>query len=94
MKPHLMWFAAGSVAGLYASLKAKRAAYRLSPSGMVDQASALGVGWRAFSSELQHGMTVRERQIAHDLALPVDYGPDKPDLLEPATRELQAKEQH
>lgn len=89
-----MWFAAGSVAGLYASLKAKRAAYRLSPSGLVDQASALGVGWRAFSSEMQHGMKARERQIAHDLALPVDYGPAAPDILEPSPRELQAKEQH
>lgn len=89
-----MWFAAGSVAGLYASLKAKRAAYRISPSGLVDQASALGVGWRAFSSELQHGMTARERQIAYELALPVDYGPSTSDLLETTTPELQAKEQH
>ncbi len=75
MKPRLMWFAAGSAATLYASVKAKRAAYRLSPAGLVDQASAFGVGWRAFNSEMHHGMTARERQIAHDLALPLQLRP-------------------
>lgn len=73
MKPRLIWFAAGSVAGLYASIKAKRVAYRLSPSGLVDQAGALGVGWREFSAELRAGMVARERQIAHDLELPLEF---------------------
>lgn len=84
MKARLAWFAAGSVAGLYASVKAKRAAYRLTPSGLVDQASALGVGWRAFSTELRHGMIAREHQIAQELALPIEDLP----------HERQAKEQH
>lgn len=75
MKPRLLWFAAGSVASLYVSVKAKRAAYRLTPSGLVDQASALGVGWRAFSAEMHHGMTAREHQIADDLALPIEHRP-------------------
>ncbi len=79
MKSRLVWFAAGSVATLYATVKAKRAAYRLTPAGLVDQASALGVGWRAFSAEMHHGMTEREHQIAHDLELPL---------------ELKSKEQH
>lgn len=85
MKPRLMWFAAGSVAGLYASIKAKRAAYRLSPSGLVDQASALGVGWREFSAQMRVGMTARERQIADDLEL-------SPAFHEQHT--LNAKDQH
>jgi len=72
MNPRLVWFAAGSAAGLYASFKAKRAAYRLTPSGLVDQASALGVGWRAFSAEVHEGMAAREHHIAHDLELPLE----------------------
>lgn len=73
-----MWFVAGSAAGLYASAKARRAAYRLSTPGLVDQAAALGVGWRAFSSELQDGMATRERDIVHRLASTVH---DHDDLL-------------
>ena len=72
MNPRLVWFAAGSAAGLYASVKAKRAAYRLTPSGLVDQASALGVGWRAFSAEVHEGMDAREQRIAQDLELPLE----------------------
>lgn len=75
MKPRLLWFAAGSAVGLYATFKAKRAAYRLTPSGLVDQASALGVGWRAFSAEMHDGMDAREHHIANDLALPVEHCP-------------------
>ncbi|MDX6232244.1 MAG: hypothetical protein QOH68_1228, partial [Nocardioidaceae bacterium] len=64
MKSRVVWFVAGSAAGLYASVKARRAAYRLSTPGLVDQAAALGLGWRAFSSELRDGMETRERDIA------------------------------
>ena len=63
-----MWFAAGSAAGLYAAVKARRAAYRLSTPGLVDQAAALGLGWRAFSSELRDGMETRQRDIARELS--------------------------
>lgn len=72
MKPRLIWFAAGSAAGLYASFKAKRAAYRLTPSGLIDQGRALGVGWRAFSAEVHDGMRAREHHIATDLDLPLE----------------------
>lgn len=61
------WFVAGSVAGVYATAKARRAAYRLSMPGLVDQAGALGQGWRAFSDELHDGMQARERDIARRL---------------------------
>lgn len=84
MNRRFIWFAAGSAAGLYASFKAKRAAYRLTPSGLIDQASALGVGWRAFSAEMHDGMNAREHHIAHDLAIPLDHSP----------LELIAKEHH
>jgi hypothetical protein len=68
MRSRLVWFAAGSAAGLYASVKARRAAYRLSTPGLVDQAAALGLGWRAFSSELRDGMETRQRDIARELS--------------------------
>jgi hypothetical protein len=68
MKSRVVWFVAGSAAGLYASVKARRAAYRLSTPGLVDQAAALGLGWRAFSSELRDGMETRERDIARELS--------------------------
>ncbi len=67
MRSRVVWFVAGSAAGVYAAAKARRAAYRLSTPGLVDQAAALGLGWRAFSSELRDGMEARERDIAHEL---------------------------
>lgn len=84
MTPRLFWFAAGSAAGIYASVKVKRAAYRVTPSGLVDQASALGIGWRAFSAEMRDGMQAREHHIARELSLPLDDSP----------YELRTKEQH
>lgn len=67
MKARIVWFVAGSAAGVYASAKARRAAYRLSMPGLVDQAAALGLGWRAFSEELREGMETRERDVAREL---------------------------
>lgn len=78
MRSRVVWFVAGSAAGLYASVKARRAAYRLSTPGLVDQAAALGLGWRAFSSELRDGMETRQRDIARELSGTPD---DHPDLL-------------
>ncbi|MEJ7635702.1 DUF6167 family protein [Aeromicrobium sp.] len=68
MNSRIVWFIAGSAAGVYATAKARRAAYRLSTPGLVDQAAALGLGLRAFGGELRDGMEVRERAIAHQLA--------------------------
>lgn len=73
MTPRIVWFVAGSVAGIYGAAKAKRAAYRLSAPGIVDQAAALGEGWRAFSSEMQDGMQAREHDIARRLSLDPDH---------------------
>lgn len=64
MRSRLVWFVAGSAAGVYTAAKARRAAYRLSAPGVVDQAAALGLGWRELSAEVRDGMLARERQIA------------------------------
>ncbi len=68
MRARMVWFVAGSAAGVYAAAKAKRAAYRLSMPGLVDQSAALGLGWRAFRAELRDGMETREREVAHELS--------------------------
>ncbi|KQX75635.1 MULTISPECIES: DUF6167 family protein [Aeromicrobium] len=68
MSSRLVWFVAGTAAGVYTSVKARRAAYRLSAPGVVDQAAALGTGWRELSAEVREGMRVREQQIAHRLS--------------------------
>lgn len=57
-------FAAGIAAGVWASLKARRAAYRLSAPGLVDQAAAWRAGIREFRKELDAGMSARRaRQL-------------------------------
>lgn len=86
MKSRLVFFVAGSVAGVYATAKARRAAYRLSAPGLVDQAAALGLGWRAFESELRDGMEARERDIARKLS---GAPADQPDLLRPLRLEAE-----
>lgn len=67
MMGRAVWFAAGAAAGVYGSVKARRAAYRLSAPGIIDQAAALGVGWRAFSAEMRDGMQARTDDIVHRL---------------------------
>lgn len=81
MRSRIVWFVAGSAAGVYTSIKARRAAYRLSAPGVVDQASALGVGWRELSAEIRDGMQTREREIARKLV--ADADPDHLDHTDP-----------
>ena len=71
MRGRTVWFVAGTAAGVYATAKARRAAYRLSMPGLVDQAAAAGLGWRAFAGELRHGMTQYEREVAARLDAPL-----------------------
>ncbi|MBC7633169.1 DUF6167 family protein [Aeromicrobium sp.] len=68
MRGRVVWFVAGSAAGIYASVKGRRVAYRLSAPGLVDQAAALGLGWRAFTDEMRDGMKTRERDVAASLS--------------------------
>jgi hypothetical protein len=72
MNPRLLWFVAGSAAGVYASVKARRAAYRMSMPGLIDQAAALGTGVRAFTDEVRAGMTTAEDRLARQVALDAD----------------------
>ncbi|GAA3527283.1 hypothetical protein AFL01nite_03820 [Aeromicrobium flavum] len=87
MSARLVWFVAGTAAGVYGSVKAKRAAYRASMPGLIDQAAALGTGVRAFRAELAEGKHSKEHQLrthllASDpdlrLALPEPSVPSEP----------------
>jgi len=88
VRSRIVWFVAGSAAGVYTAAKARRAAYRLSAPGLVDQAGALGLGWRAFSAELREGMDAREQEITRRLTTGTDpeatrNPPTSPDLRTP-----------
>jgi hypothetical protein len=71
MRGRTVWFVAGTAAGVYATAKVRRAAYRFSMPGLVDQAAAVGLGWRAFAGELRDGMTQYEREVAARLDAPM-----------------------
>ena len=71
MRARIAWFVAGSAAGVYATAKARRAAYRVSMPGLIDQAAALGQGWRAFAGEVREGMTEAEAEVAARLDRPL-----------------------
>lgn len=60
----VVWLATGAVAGAYATVKARRAAYRLSVPGLIDQAAALGVGWRELRDEIADGMSAHEDHLS------------------------------
>lgn len=79
MKARAVWFVAGSAVGVYASAKARRAAYRVSMPGLIDQAAALGTGWRAFAEEVRDGMSTAETRLADQIT------PPRPPLEAPTT---------
>ncbi|MBW9216823.1 hypothetical protein KV102_18445 [Mumia sp. zg.B53] len=70
MKGRVLWFVAGTTAGVYGSVKARRLAYRLTPAGVTDQIAAWQLGAQAFADELRTGMAHREAEIAAQLGLP------------------------
>ncbi|HWV26410.1 MAG TPA: DUF6167 family protein [Aeromicrobium sp.] len=61
MISRVVYLAIGAAAGAYGTVKARRAAYRLSAPGVVDQAAAAGLGWRELRSEIADGMAAHER---------------------------------
>lgn len=82
MMSRVVWLAAGAAAGAYATVKARHAAYRLSVPGMVDQAAALGTGWREFAGEMATGMASREAQLKTHLLDPPQATPARRPALE------------
>jgi hypothetical protein len=71
----VFWFAVGAGSGVYAAVKTRRAARRLTPQDLSDQVGAAGVGLRLFADEVRAGMADKETQLRQELGLP---HPDSP----------------
>jgi hypothetical protein len=70
MMSRVFWFAVGTGAGVYGTVKARRLVYRLSPEGLSDQAAAVGVGLRALAADVRDGMVTREQELLDQLQPP------------------------
>jgi hypothetical protein len=75
------WFVAGAGAGVYAMVRARRAAEAFTPDGLRDRVAGLGVGAHLFAEEVRVGMTERETELRERLGLSLLDGPLQ---LEPA----------
>jgi hypothetical protein len=67
-----LWFVAGAGAGVYAVVKARRAAEALTPEGLRDRWSALGRGAHLFGEEVRAGMDEKETELRARLGLALD----------------------
>lgn len=70
----VFWFAVGAGTSVYAMVKTRRAAERLTPAGIVDQLGAVGHGARLFRDEVAAGMGKRESELRERLAV-LNAGP-------------------
>jgi Family of unknown function (DUF6167) len=66
----VFWFAIGAGSGVYAAVKTRRAAQRLTPQGLSDHIGAAGVGLRQFADEVREGMAEKETRLRQQLGLP------------------------
>ena len=68
------WFVAGTGAGVYVMVKARRAAEALTPEGLSDRIAGLGVGAHLFAQEVRAGRAEKETELRERLGLTL-YGP-------------------
>ena len=73
-----VWFLAGAGAGVYAMVKARRAAEAVTPEGLRDRLAALEVGARLFGEEVRAGMSEQETELRRRLGLALDGPPALP----------------
>lgn len=69
------WFVAGAGAGVYAMVRARRAAEAFTPDGLRDRVAGLGVGAHLFAEEVRVGMAERETELRERLGLSLLDGP-------------------
>lgn len=74
-----VWFAAGAGAGVYALLRARRAAEALTPEGLGDRLAALTLGLRMFRDEVATGMGEKENDLRERLVVALPRG-TRPEL--------------
>ena len=65
----VFWFAVGAGTSVYAMVKTRRAAERLTPAGIADQLGAVGFGARLFRDEVTARMGERESELREHLAV-------------------------
>ena len=73
-----IWFVAGAGAGVYAVIRARRAAEALTPEGLHDRLAGLQLGWQLFSDEVRTGMAEKETELRERLLLGLDGAPALP----------------
>jgi hypothetical protein len=78
-----LWFLAGAGAGVYAAVRARRAAEALTADGLRDRVQALRVGARLFREEVEQGRVEAETGLRERLGL-VPHG--SPELEAPRHR--------
>jgi Family of unknown function (DUF6167) len=66
------WFVAGAGVGIYAMVKARRAAEAVTPEGLRDRVNGVAVGARLFTEEVRAGMAEKETELRERLALEPD----------------------
>ena len=71
-----LWFVAGAGAGVYAFVKARRAAEAFTPVGIRDRMAGLGVGAHLFAEELRTGMAEKEIELRERLGWALDGPPE------------------
>jgi len=67
-----LWFVAGTGAGVYVMVKARRAAEALTPEGLSDRLAGLGLGARLFAEEVRAGRAEKETELRERLGLTLD----------------------
>lgn len=67
-----LWFVAGATSGVYAMVKARRAAEALTPDGLRDRLAGLSVGLHLFTDEVRTEMASREIELRRQLGLGLD----------------------
>ncbi|RYE78249.1 MAG: hypothetical protein EOO74_05600 [Myxococcales bacterium] len=67
-----LWFVAGAGAGVYAMVKARRAAETFTPEGWSDRLSSLNLGAQLFAEEFRTARDERESELRERLGLHSD----------------------
>jgi hypothetical protein len=71
-----IWFLAGAGAGVYAVVRARRAAEAFTPEGFGDRLAALQAGADLFGQEVRAGMAEKETELRRRLGLALDGAPE------------------
>lgn len=75
-----LWFAAGAGAGLYAAVRARRAAELLTVEGLQDRVGAAVVGLRMFRDEVAQGKADAEAGLRERMGTALDGRRAAPEL--------------